>query len=132
MSSFVQIALAANADNAKRVLHTFTCESSLALRDPVYFDATTPNKVLKPSDNVTSGIIVGFVYQKPSDTTARVIIVGVLDGFSGLTQGSRVFLSATGGVTQTRPVSGITQCIGVACSSTEILVVPNTTRVLTP
>lgn len=130
MSSFIQIALAANAENARRLLQTFSCETSLAVGDPVYIDTTTANKVLKPVDNFGSEQIIGLVFQKPSPASARVLLLGVCPGFSGLSEGGRIFLSTTGGITQTKPTNdGYLQRIGVATSGTEILVMPTNSKV---
>ena len=130
MSSFIQIALAANAENARRVLQTFSCESSLNVGDPVYIDPTTANKVLKPGDNLGAEQIIGLVFQKPSPESARVIMLGVTPGFSGLTICGRVFLSTAGAVTQTKPTNnGYLQRVGIAVSETENLVFPDNVKV---
>lgn len=130
MSSFIQIALATNAENAKRVLHTFNCYSSLNVGDPVHIDPSTNNFVLKPADNFSSQKIIGVVYQKIGTTTARVILLGVMGGFSSLTLGATVFLSDSGTLSQTRPTNnGYLQNLGIAVSDTEILVIPNNVRV---
>lgn len=128
--SFIQIALAQNADNAKRVIHTFNCEASLAIGDLVYIDPTDENKVLKPSDNTEESPVIGVCYAKSGDTVARILILGVQNGFTGLTSGSKIFLSASGGTSHSRPGSGgYEHILGVAVSSTEILFVPNMQRV---
>jgi len=130
MSSFIQIALATNAQNAQRVLQTFTCYSSLNVGDPVYIDPSTNNFVLKPADNYSTQKIIGVCYQKIGSTTARVILLGVMGGFSSLTLGATVFLSDSGTLSQTRPTNtGYLQNLGIAVSDSEILVMPNNVRV---
>lgn len=50
-----------------------------------------------------------------------VVLLGELDGFFGLTVNEPVYLSVSGTTTQTLPTSGYIQRIGVAISTTKIL-----------
>lgn len=130
MSSYIQIALAQNADNAKRVLLTFNCEASLAIRDLVYLDPTTDNKVLAATDNLNLSPVVGVCYAKAGDTVARILVLGVMNGYTSLTRSGKIFLSETGIVTHSRPTNaGYEHILGVATSETEILFIPNSIRV---
>lgn len=62
--------------------------------------------------------------QSAAVTGATVVIVTArdLDGFTGLTANNPVYLSANGTITQNVPNSGYIQQIGVAISTTKILV----------
>jgi len=68
---------------------------------------------------------VGFVYK---DASAGNDVWIQFDGraalFSGLTVGSKYFVGTNGGITSTRPTgSNIVQCVGIAVSSTTLLLV---------
>jgi hypothetical protein len=98
------------------------CDPSIVIGDLVEESLTTPNKVEKCVNNTSIAPCIGIVESKPSSTTCVVKQYGIQAGFSGLVQGKHVFLSLTGGLTNTPPTTGYLQIIGVATSPTEILV----------
>ena len=65
------------------------------------------------------GITVGAA---TAGSPVNIVASGELDGFFGLTVNTPVFLSTNGTLTHTAPVAGYIQRIGVAVSSTKILI----------
>lgn len=100
-----------------------TAGEALAARDLVYIDSA--GEVYKADASSSGHVAVGFVKTSVSSAaTAVVFFEGTISGFTGLTQGSKQFLSesAPGTVVET-PVttSGAKhQLIGYAISDTEI------------
>ena len=62
------------------------------------------------------------------DTLTRSPTYRDWEGYSGLTLGSKIFLSDTGTVTHTKPTNGYLQILGVAASDEGILFIPNSVR----
>lgn len=81
-------------------------------------------KVKKAS--TTLGNAVGYVSENvATSAVATVNILGVIEGLSGLTIGTPVYLSdVAGGVTQTQPVNK-RQVVGVAISATQVAFNPS-------
>lgn len=127
--AIIGVALANNANNAERILLSFSCYSSLAPGDLVYQDNAVDEFVIKAESNALVNQVIGICYSKPSPNTARVLILGVYEGYSGLTTGARGFVSVTGTITHTLPSSGYRHNLGIAVSSTGFLFIPNNIRV---
>lgn len=71
--------------------------------------------------------VFGILYSKESATLCSVLISGLTGGFSGLTAGKPVFCSTTGTLTHIAPLApGMSQRLGTAISSTEIVFDPHT------
>ena len=115
---------------ARRVILDFDCLATTAVHDPVYQDPGTAGRVLSNTDNTEVEITIGVVIEKPTTTTCKVLVLGLEDGFSGQSIGDKVFLSTSGGLTNTAPSTGYQQVLGVAITTTQILFTPNSTRVL--
>lgn len=75
------------------------------------------------TDFATVNKAIGLT-QGAAITGADVVIVisTELDGFAGLTPNDPIYLSTNGTVTQTLPLTGYIQQVGVAISTTKILV----------
>ena len=128
--AIIGVALARKAETAKEVVIPFDCESSSATLDLVRLDPTTANKVLTLTSNTTIEHCIGVIKEKPSPTTANVLVLGRIDGFSGLDEAKKVFLSTSGTITQAVPTTGYVHILGHATSTDEILFIPNNIRVL--
>ena len=79
--------------------------------------------VTKISDNYSTTIpngVFGIVWTKPTTTTAKVIFIGIMDGFSGFTPGLSLFVSTAGTPTHTPPATGMVQQIGFAISTNRL------------
>lgn len=100
----------------------FSCAASVAIGDIVVPSLTTDDTVEKLTSNVYSSLVVGFVSAKPTTTTCKVRIMGVLSGFSGLTRGLPVFVSTSGTPTTTFPATGHRQVLGLAKNATTIVI----------
>lgn len=125
----IGVALAQNAQTAKEIIVRFSCEASAAPLDFVHIDPANERSVIVNTDNLSLYQTIGIIKNKPEATEANVLILGVIAGFTGLTTGGRIMLGLSGQVTQTPPSSGYLQHLGVAVSSTEILVIPSNERV---
>jgi hypothetical protein len=67
--------------------------------------------------------VIGISTQaKTIGQSLPVQVAGVLDGFTGLTPDAPVYLQANGVVNSTLPTSGFVQQIGIATTSTKILI----------
>jgi len=77
------------------------------------------------SDNLISTMpygILGFIESKPGPTTATILLTGKLSGFVGLVAGAAYFVSPTGSLTATAPMSGTVQQVGIALNTTTLIV----------
>lgn len=90
------------------------CLATTAVKDVVYLSSSATRYVLTNSDNKQSMHSIGVVVDKPTTTTATVQTFGPCSlTFSELTVVDKpVFLSATGGLTTSKPSGGYLQTIG--------------------
>ena len=73
------------------------------------------------ADPNASGETLGFTkYAVTENNLATILFNGNLNGFSGLTIGTPIYLASNGTITQTAPNTGTVQCLGVAISSNTI------------
>lgn len=82
----------------------YNCPAGVSVLDVVY--VSSPNEVDQAvANDPAKKFAIGIVTEKPSSTVARVLTVGKILGFSGLTAGIPVFLSdsVAGGITQSPP-----------------------------
>lgn len=124
----ISVALAVNAKRAEKIVINFACDSGAQVGDLVYADTVTDNKVVSLVNNTTIRHCIGVIENKQQPTVAEVLILGTMDGFSGLTKGNKVWIGASGVPTTSIPTSGYLHNIGTAISSTEILFIPNQIR----
>lgn len=106
-------------DSANKVSNNYTAGENLADVDAVYISAAD---TVSKADAATNYQVIGFCDTSALSTASvPVVSEGVLTGFTGLTAGSRYYLSATAGlVTSTVPVgagNNVVQ-IGYAKSTT--------------
>ena len=111
---------------------SFTTGEALSAGDLVYINAS--GEALKADANDVAKAAVGFVLSSASGgASATVYFEGSITGLSGLTRGSKYFLSASaaGSVSTTVPsgAGDIVQYIGVATSTTEMTFEPQTPMV---
>lgn len=75
------------------------------------------------SDILTVGKVIGITKTSAiSFAPITIQVIGELNGFFGLIPNLPVYLSTLGNITQTLPLSGYIQKIGIATSSTTILI----------
>lgn len=110
----------------------YGCVVTVAVGDAVYMSA--PSTVDKANaSSVSTAPAIGIVSSKPSGTTAYVRVSGSISGFVGLATGQKYFLGTTAGGVTTTPVDtpgNIAQVIGVATSTTTLMINPESTFVL--
>lgn len=128
--SIITSALPTISTTAREIVLTFSCESSSSVGDLVYLDPNNENKVLVNSNNSVIQQTIGVIKSKPSNETAKILILGIASLYSSLTISGKIFLGTNGQITQTLPTSGYRQILGVAASETEILFIPSNERVL--
>jgi len=105
----------------------YTCTATESIGDAVYISGADNVRQADASSTSTMPAI-GIIVAKPSSTQCLVRTKGIVKGLSGLTAGSRYFIStAAGGITATAPTGSgeVVQYIGVAKSTTELEICPN-------
>jgi hypothetical protein len=127
--SIIQAALKARPDTTQLALE-YNCLSTAAPGDLVCHDELNDRAVISVSTNTSINKVFGIILDKPTSVTAKVLLIGRLSGFTGLTLAGTVWLSALGDLTQTRPTTGYLHAMGEAESATEILFNPAKSRVL--
>ena len=109
--------------SATKICTSYTASGAIADRDAVYISGASTVSVADASAESTARVI-GFADGAIADTASGDICHdGVLDSFSGLTAGSRYFLSETAGqITTTPPTADDANVIqvGYAKSATEL------------
>jgi hypothetical protein len=108
--------------NSNDVVVVRNCDASVAIGDFVSESLTVANKVETLTNNTSIAPCIGVVEAKPTATTCVVKQIGLQPGFGGLIQGKHIFLSTAGTATNTPPATGYLQILGVATSTTEILI----------
>lgn len=106
------------------------CDASVEVADWVAI-GTTDNEVVPANASAVATAAIGVVSEKPTSTTAKVLVSGEFDGFMSLTPRDRIFLGIVDGehvINQNfNPVPHgykLVQRLGVAKSSTSIVVAP--------
>jgi hypothetical protein len=108
--------------SSNEVLLLFACDAGAAVNDVVRMSTTVDSKVDTLTSNTYSNLAIGVIASKPSTTTCYTRILGLHTGLAGLTRAKPVFVSPSGIPTTTVPVSGSLQIIGVAVSSTAMII----------
>ncbi len=122
-----QLSWADPADDleARRVVNSYTADEALAARDVLYISAADNVSKADVSSAGAPSRVVGLAKAAALDTApVDVVSEGVVEGFTGLTAGSRYYAdpATPGGITLTTPVgSGNTIVqIGYAKSTTQL------------
>lgn len=125
----IGVALARNAQTARAIVLPFTCESTTNVGDIVYPDPINDLKVLSNTNNSIIQQSIGVVLEKSSPTDCKVVVCGLVGGYSGLSRGGKIYLSTSGTITQSPPATGYLQQLGVAVSEVDVLLNVNWERV---
>lgn len=126
--AIIGVALARNAETARKILIRFQCETTASVGDFVHLDPFNNQKVLVSSDNTSVYQTIGIIETKPDTQLAEVLILGVIGGFTSLARAQSVFLGTSGEATTTKPTTGYLHILGIAVSDTEVLITPNRIR----
>jgi hypothetical protein len=120
----LRTAIAKMVDSANRavILDTVTFAGAVANGEAVYWDATNTRFDKALADGTAKQSVVGVA----DVTNTRVFALGAATLFSGLTPGSRYFLSTAtaGALTTVMPAANAVQ-VGIAKSATEMYVDPD-------
>ena len=108
---------------------TRACDASLAPGDLVCESSSITNGVDKVTSNAETRSVIGWVISKPTSTTAEILFKGVITGLSGLTKTGKVYLSDTGGFTDTIPSSDYMHILGHAIDTDKIDFDPSNIKV---
>jgi len=106
-----------------------SCDASLAIGDLVFESNSISNGVDKVVNNKDVRSVLGYVTEKPTSTTAMILTKGIITGLSGLTKTGKVYLSSSGGFTNTIPTGGYLQVLGHAIDSDQFDFNPINTKV---
>ena len=107
----------------------YNCDASLSVNSLVMASNTISSGVELVTDNTDSMSVLGYVIDKPTDTTASVLTKGVITGLTGLTKGGVVYLGISGGFTTNKPTSGYMHRLGQAIDSDKIDFDPAPTKI---
>jgi len=100
-----------------------TCLSGDAVGDWVYISGAST--VAKADADAPLTPAIGVIVSKETTTSCTVRVSGLMTGLTGLTAGSIHYLSATAGaITATAPAAPNAIPVGVAVSTTSLLVMP--------
>lgn len=105
-------------------------DPSVAVGDIVRIESA--DLVTTCTDNLNINPAFAIVTEKPTGTTAKLMLMGYISGYAGLIPGRTLYLANDGTVAQTPPNSGenrYQQALGVALSDTKILFKPEFQRV---
>lgn|SRR5574343_74679 len=112
------------AEEAKSIQNLYTADGAIAARDVLYISAADKAKKAACTSVGNESYAIGLAVAAAADTDpVESQSAGVMAGFSGLTAGSRYFLSATAGaITPTVPVASgnVVVQVGYAKSATEL------------
>lgn len=111
------------------VVESRNCLSTAEVGDLVVESEVFVDRVDVAVDNVDVRPVFAVIIEKLDDTTCKVLLLGQIGGFSGLTKGRKVFLSIDGGITSTPPTTGYMQSLGVAKEDSVVVFRPNMQRV---
>lgn len=102
-----------------------TCLSGDAVNDFVYVSAAS-TVAKADADDAAKIPAVGMIVSKQSSTSCTVRVSGLATGLSGLTAGAVYYLSAAtaGAITATPPSAPAAVPVGVAVSTTALLILP--------
>lgn len=117
-----------NMNTVSAISNLYTADEALTNRDAVYISAAD-NVSACLADDETTCRFIGFAGATVIDTASvEVYSEGLLDGFTGLTAGSRYYCDAStaGAITATAPSGGgnIVYQVGFAKSATELQIQP--------
>lgn len=128
--------LAANAGdypNLKEFLQTlldsvggeYTCAADIAVNDVVFVSEANTVALADGNDSAKRPALGIVVYKKTTAaTTCKVVFMGEVDTFTGLTAGATYYLSNTAGdLTATAPTPSA-QAVGVAKNATTLVLLP--------
>jgi len=87
------------------------CEVSASTGDLVYMSETTAGAVVVATNNIIPVPIIGIIADKISETSCVVVFYGKIDNPGGLDIGGVVWLSPTGGFTNTPPDNNVLQML---------------------
>jgi hypothetical protein len=123
VSAFSLIRIPIPATDVPKLIQIFDTDAGTAVGDLVRVSGV--NYVSTITDNTIPTIpngMFGVCITKPSSITAGILFVGIIDAYSGFTEGLPLFISTSGVPTHTPPATGVLQQIGFAVSSTAFFV----------
>jgi len=100
------------------------CTIAEAIGDPVVFSTSGDNVVERlTSNSYDSRLVIGVISEKLTPTTCIVVTMGILENIAtGLSRGLPLWVSPTGSITTTRPLTGDLQVLGNAISPESVAI----------
>jgi hypothetical protein len=121
------------SDAVESRIVTLVAGENLTALDAVY-EKAADGKAYKAKSSATAAETVFFGFATTSVSAAasvNVICFGYMDGFTGLTTGSKYYLDSTyGAISTTQPSTTATAMVGIAVSTTVLLVMPDLQRLI--
>lgn len=106
------------------VIPNWLCNVSANVNDLVVADSAIDQKVIVIGSNATIEMpqgVFGIILSKTSPTRCAVLFQGLVDGFSGLVDGTPLFVGLNGQVSASVPMTGMVQRVATAVSATRIM-----------
>lgn len=99
----------------------FTCSASESVGEAVYISG---NGAVSKADksSISTAKVVGFISSKPTSTTCKVRLNGLLSGLTGISFGEVYFLDTNGTITTTPPTTGVLSKVGLGYNTTSIVI----------
>jgi len=105
------------------------CDSGVSVGDIVCESSSLTNGVDKLTNNKDVRSAIGWVFNKPTSTSAEILFDGLISGLSGLAKSGKVFLSSSGGFTSTKETEGYLHILGHAVDADKFDFNPVNTKV---
>ncbi len=108
------------------ITKVMNCATSVVIDDLVFQSDITNNLAVTATNNSPANPVIGHVLSKSTTTSCTVQLKGVLSVTVGR---GRVFLSSSGGYTNSPPTTGFLQLLGWSCGDGRVEINPNLMRV---
>jgi hypothetical protein len=115
---------------AEKVSDVFVCLGTVQIGDLVRPSTATSNTVETIPTNSYPGLALGVVISKPTTTSCEVLISGKLSDLTGLDFGKVMFIGVDGKLTTTPPLTGHSQKMGIAMTSSTAFLLPSSEKVV--
>jgi len=111
------------ASEALKLIEEFDTDAGTLVGDLVRVNGSSSvTKILTNDISEIPKGVFGVVFSKPSTLRARVLFIGIKDGYTGFTTGDALFVDTDGTLTHTAPATETVQQIGFAVTPTQIFV----------
>lgn len=116
---------------ARKASGIFDCSETLQIGDLVRASTTQQDLVEVITSNVYQGLVLGVVIRKPTSTKCEVLILGKAEAVAtDFVFGDVVWVGTDGSLTTTKPATGHLQKMGIALTTTDMILIPAMEKVV--